>query len=134
MPQRHITVQQAAAIEEVNSPGLYNRLSPSNQASVQAWIQRAISPGTGRTSDGRMSSYGLKHCFERSPGGFYLTNGAFKGAMLAAGYEPRDSTALNWQFRIEPRCPRRIRQQFLGRGTYPYIIDWEGTAEDKTAA
>ncbi len=134
MMQRRLAAERAEANEGSNSSGSYNTLSPAQQAALHAWVGHAIRPGTGRTSAGRMSSYGLKHCFERSPGGFYLTNGAFKGAMLAAGYEPRDSTALNWQFRIEPRCPRRRRQQFLGRGTYPYIIDWEGRAEDKAAA
>lgn len=109
MAHNLIRIEQAAAVVDVNDPTAYATLSASKQATVQAWIRRAIAPGTGRTSAGRMSSYGLKHLFERSaPVGFYMTNGQFKGAMCAAGYEPRDPAALNWQFRIEVRHPLHI--------------------------
>jgi hypothetical protein len=37
----------------------------------------------------------MKHAFERQPYGFYLENGAFKGAMREAGFEPIDPEALN---------------------------------------
>jgi len=116
-----------------NSPENYARLSTEQQAALQAWIGRAIAPGTGRTRDGRISSYVLKHYFERSPGGFYITNGMFKGAMRAAGYDPRDRATLNWQFRIEPRCPRGIRERLRRQGhqyeadrVFPYLDRWEG--------
>ena len=46
------------------------------------------------------TSYGIKHDFERE--GFYLTNGQFKGAMLAAGYDPEKANELNWTFKIKP--------------------------------
>ncbi len=39
-----------------------------------------------------------------------MTNGEFKGAMLAAGYEPVDRTELNWKFRFvfaDPDLPAR---------------------------
>ncbi len=35
----------------------------------------------------RSDSYSLKHLFERSPEGFYLTNGAFKGVMNRYGFK-----------------------------------------------
>lgn len=38
----------------------------------------------------------------RDGGGFYVTNGAFKGAMLAAGYKPVKRGEQNWQFRQRP--------------------------------
>jgi len=68
MMQRRLAAERAEANEGSNSSGSYNTLSPAQQAALHAWVGHAIRPGTGRTSAGRMSSYGLKHCFERSPG------------------------------------------------------------------
>lgn len=48
------------------------------------------------------TSYGLKHKFEHSKDGFYITNGAFKKAMLEAGfdYKPSHSVDKNWCFNV----------------------------------
>ncbi|MBR8700275.1 hypothetical protein IX317_000603 [Fusobacterium sp. DD29] len=45
-------------------------------------------------------SYGLKHVFERSRDGFYITNGTFKGAMLKLGFrhENVQKDGMNWYF------------------------------------
>lgn len=50
------------------------------------------------------TSYGLKHVFEKDTD-IYLTNGQFKGAMLLAGFKPKDRTELNWNFNISSRSP-----------------------------
>lgn len=47
-----------------------------------------------------ISSYGIKHVFERTANGFYMTNGQFKGAMIAAGFKFRYSDQKNWLFNI----------------------------------
>lgn len=39
-----------------------------------------------KTINTRSSSYGLKHIFERSYNGFYITNNQFKHAMKLCGY------------------------------------------------
>ena len=45
-------------------------------------------------------SYRLKHDMEKD-NHIYLTNNAFKDAMLLAGYDPVDPNELNWRYRIE---------------------------------
>lgn len=54
------------------------------------------------------TSYGLKHGFEGSQGGFYITNGQFKGAMLIAGFTPSNTSKLNWHFNISKRSVKQI--------------------------
>ena len=86
-----------------NNASEYADLSAEQKAEVQRWIAKFIAPR--KQIDRRHTSYGLKHGFDRTwaldhPTGFYMSNGAFKGAMLAAGYEPSDRNALNWNFRI----------------------------------
>ncbi len=129
-----------------NSADEYDALTPEKQADLQAWIARAIMPGTGRAKHADYTSDTLKQCYERvrdtddDQHGHDISNGAFKGAMRAAGYEPIDPTALNWTFRIQPRCPLTIRQRaarFWGysiRRDYPYLTNWAGTEWAKAAA
>jgi hypothetical protein len=82
----------------VNSPAGFLRLSEAEQDCLLGWIALAIRPAATR---GRLSSYGLKHAFE-ALGGFYVTNGEFKGAMCAAGYTALDERELNWWYRVKP--------------------------------
>lgn len=85
-------------LNSVDQAERFKELSPDEQAVVLAWIRfvmkRAKTPS-------RISSYGLKHFCERETG-FYITNGAMKGAMLAAGYEPIDETEQNTVYRVRP--------------------------------
>ena len=81
-----------------NDPVDFENLSPEEQAALLAWIAVAIRPA-GRV--GPSDSYIMKHDFETA-GGFYVTNGQFKGAMLAAGYLPVKREELNWRFRQRP--------------------------------
>lgn len=46
------------------------------------------------------TSYGLKHVFETYPGGFHVSNGHFKAAMLIAGFLPENAQMTNWNFAI----------------------------------
>ncbi len=80
----------------LNCPEDHDALWREERAVLRAWI--AANMRAAKTPDPYRTSYGLKHRFEESEGGFYLSNGAFKGAMLAAGYEPADKSELNWRF------------------------------------
>jgi hypothetical protein len=83
-----------------NAPEHYAELTAAQQMELQQWIARTFTP-TSRANS--RTSYGLKHDFEAV--GFYVTNGQFKGAMLAAGYQPTPGTAgeVNWCFRVRIR-------------------------------
>jgi hypothetical protein len=84
-----------------NNPSEYDELLDAEKAALQAWIQLAVEPAD--RADMCRNSYGMKHDFEAV--GFYVTNGMFKGAMLAAGYQPTETTRndINWKFRAKPR-------------------------------
>lgn len=64
---------------------------------VDDWIRANIRKSR-RILSGR-TSYGLKHILQHDTG-IYLTNNAFKDAMLLSGYEPVDPDDLNWRYRI----------------------------------
>lgn len=81
---------------DVNDPAHFERLKPEEKTALAEWIALTLTKGPRRHS---LTSYGLKHVFEKA--GFYVTNGQFKGAMLAAGHEPIDPKALNWSFRVK---------------------------------
>ena len=77
-------------------PREYGELPPDERAELLLWIWHNLKPT--RTAIYRSSSYGLKHHFEDDTG-LYIGNGAFKGAMLEAGYVPVDPRERNWRFR-----------------------------------
>ena len=52
----------------------------------------------------RHTSYGLKHYLEHDTG-IYVTNNAFKDAMLICGFEPADPHELNWHYCISEKSP-----------------------------
>lgn len=79
----------------MDDPAAFGRLSPAQQACLLAWLGHALRPAR-RASP--WTSYGLKHRYQAGTG-IYLTNGEFKGAMLAAGYPPIEPGAQNWRFR-----------------------------------
>lgn len=91
------------APDELDHPAQFDTLSPEQQAALLEWIRLSLVPAKTASRD---TSYGLKHHFQHHA--FYVVNGAFKGAMLAAGYEPTRATrnAPNWCFHAKPACPR----------------------------
>jgi hypothetical protein len=98
-------------MHELDSHLIYDvESSEALKNAVQAWIALVFQPAN--TVYQHTSSYGMKHRFEGSAGNshahLYMTNGEFKGAMLAAGYEPVDREALNWMFRLKPRSPLKL--------------------------
>lgn len=67
------------------------------------WINERIEPFRRKLRpQNRLNSYGLKHVMERETG-VYVTNGQFKGAMQAAGYEAFDTEDINWTYNIQIR-------------------------------
>lgn len=99
-----------------NDPRQYEQLTEEKRAALREWLRWAVRPAA-RAS--RRTTYGIKHDFERD--GFYVSNGAFKGALLEAGYEisEQNKAANNWRFRIQPTCPARcVPNGLIGRGWY----------------
>lgn len=84
---------------DANAPRCWEQLAPDQQAALVGWIRGVLVPAHRAF---HRTSYGMKHDFEREPGGFYVTNGMFKGAMLAAGHQPVDASEINWRFRVKP--------------------------------
>jgi hypothetical protein len=82
-----------------NDPNCFQQLEAERQAVLVGWIREVLARARRTFS---RSSYGMKHDFEREPEGFYVTNGMFKGAMLAAGHAPVDKSELNWLFKVKP--------------------------------
>jgi len=87
-------------LELHNQPEAFNYLTPGEQDRLIRWIKEYLSPI--KSINDRHTSYGLKHRFG-SQGGFYIGNGAFKGAMLACGYKVKDKSELNWSFNISQK-------------------------------
>ena len=104
-------------INQANAPEEFQQLEPEQQAALVDWIRAVLEPA--KTIFYR-TSYGMKHDFEREPDGFYNRNGAFKGAMLAAGFRPVNERELNWRFRVRPARELDSREKhelhLIGRG------------------
>lgn len=83
-----------------NQPEAFRYLTPGEQSRLKDWIKENLQPI--QSINERHTSYGLKHRFENQDG-FYISNGAFKGAMLACGYRVSDKSELNWRFNISQK-------------------------------
>ena len=91
-----------------NQPEAFDYLTPGEQQHLTNWIKANFEPI--KTFNDRHTSYGLKHIFERK-GGFYIGNGAFKGAMLDCCYKVKDKAALNWVFNLSEKSVKAIRSK-----------------------
>jgi len=90
-------VNKRREVHPLDLPAAYDELSQAEKDALAYWIEHAICKATRYS---KRTSYGIKHDFERD--GFYLTNGQFKGAMLAAGHQPENAQELNWRFKVKP--------------------------------
>jgi hypothetical protein len=86
---------------DVNHPNEFNKLSQEEILTLASWVATYLDPITSFNE--RHTSYGMKHLFESSKEGFYVTNGAFKGAMLDCGFKVKEKTALNWVFNVSEK-------------------------------
>ena len=91
---------------DVDLPSAYDKLSEDQKAILQRWIDDNIAKV--KTINDGCTSYGLKHFFEASEGGFYITNGMFKGAMLAAGFYTNNEDDLNWNFNVSRKSVKEL--------------------------
>jgi hypothetical protein len=107
-PQRLTREEVAERERQANDPAAFQRLTPEEQSALVDWIRAVLAPAK---TVFRRNSYGMKHDFAREPDGFYIYNGAFKGAMLAAGFRPVDKEEVNWRFRVKPAHPLCRREQ-----------------------
>ncbi|CAM3862145.1 hypothetical protein [Alkalicoccus chagannorensis] len=87
-------------LEDVNQPEQYELLTEEQQDALKVWIRECLEPHTVKNYTDHITSYGLKHRFQYSNIGFYVSNGAMKGAMEAAGFSPKSRTDLNWKFKL----------------------------------
>ena len=83
----------------LNDPGEFYKLDPETQGKLLDWISINLTKRKGFNY--RYSSYRLKHLLP-----FYVTNGAFKGAMIRAGFRVADKAQLNWNFNVYIRKGR----------------------------
>jgi len=84
-----------------DEPERFYELSEDDKKVLLKWIAEKITPQKRYYT--KYTSYGLKHIFSGDIGGFYVSNGEFKGAMLWSGYIPKDRDALNWIFKMSDK-------------------------------
>ena len=86
-----------------NSYKHFDKLTDGEQYTLCKWINDNFIKT--KTPNNRHTSYGLKHIFENTVDGFYITNGQFKGAMCNCGFKPKNKNDLNWIFYISQKSP-----------------------------
>ncbi len=96
--------------EYCDNPARFDDLNAAQREDVLDWIDAVFT--ARKTPNRNRTSYGYKHDYAgyrnrtaqtNELGDHYLLNGAFKGAMLCAGFEPVDRTAQNWTFCVTYR-------------------------------
>ncbi|NHC42098.1 hypothetical protein G6549_19355 [Bacillus sp. MM2020_1] len=86
---------------DANHPNDFEKLSQQEMFNLASWVATYLN--RIKSFNERHTSHGMKHLFKRSENGFYVTNGAFKGAMLDCGFMVKDKTALNWVFNVSEK-------------------------------
>jgi hypothetical protein len=64
----------------------FKELSDEQQAALCGWIARTLEVDPDRRPSSYHTSYHLKHVFERSPDGFYVSDEQFRCAMWLSGF------------------------------------------------
>lgn len=68
-----------------------------------SWIKNNLVPV--KSFNDKVSSYFLKHIFERADVGFYIDNDDFKTAMTDCGFSVKNPDDQNWVFNISKESP-----------------------------
>lgn len=89
-----------------DSPCLLLSLPQDEQRKLVSWC---LELGKIKTFNKGISSYGLKHLFGNGRAGFYVSNGAIKGAMIVADFKIKDEQELNWFFNISQKGINQVR-------------------------
>lgn len=103
-------IEKPTPYSSSNNPNEYEELTDQQKNALHLWIDETLEPLRISKYNNSPSSYYLKHLFEESENGFYISNGVFKGAMLAAGFEPAKRDELNWHFKLSNKTRK------IGRG------------------
>jgi len=104
----------------VNDPSAYDDLDDATKAALAEFCAEVLCTAATIDRSRHVTSYRLKHFYEiwqrdrinngESTGHSYVVNGAFKGAMMAAGYKPCGDDVnmqrINWRF----HC--RVKKQY----------------------
>lgn len=107
MSAAHVSSDLSYLHRDADLPSQFDLLTQAEQAAVQQWLIERFEPAARKPRFvSTWSSYGIKHRFG-SNGGFYLTNGAMKGALLHAGFVPVDAGKRNWKVFARERVPER---------------------------
>ena len=85
---------------EDDNPASFLNLSPQEKTTLVAWVLNTLVKG--KSSNTEITSYGIKHLFDKSLNGFYVKNGVMKGAMFVTGFKVADKQSKNWCFNIKP--------------------------------
>lgn len=94
-------------MEKANMPEDFYELSVNEQQILVNWCKQLDKI---KTFNKWHNSYNLKHIFEFSENGFYVTNGAFKQAMILAGFNYRkQGDGTNWIFNISEKSVKKLR-------------------------
>lgn len=88
---------------EHDAPELFDKLPEDRKKEIVAYIRKTY---TDADEYNISTSYGMKHGKTEEALG-YLKNGEFKGAMLAAGFEPKYYLSANWEFKCKEKRPAR---------------------------
>lgn len=84
-----------------DTPNEYELLPPQIREQLDEWVEEGFRP-TRFFYNHAFSSFGLKRLF-RQQTGIPVSNGAIKGAMVKAGFLPKDQYEIVWYFRISRR-------------------------------
>ena len=94
----------------VNSTENFELLTAEEQAQLVEW-RRSLEKS--KSINKHHTSYGIKHAFQYG-GGFYVTNGAFKQAMLLAGFNHKEcESRINWRFNVSQKS---IKASLMSKG------------------
>lgn len=93
------SLPQAVDKNACDDPKQFLLLSDEDKIGLVSWIINSLEPC--KTFNHTASSYYLKHLFNDSPTGVYVTNGAFKGAMAICGFKVANDYLRNWNFNIK---------------------------------
>lgn len=92
---------------EDDNPASFLSLSPQEKTTLVAWVLNTLVKGKSINTE--ITSYGIKHLFDKSLNGFYIKNGVMKGAMLIAGFKVNDMQQQNWCFNIRQSSLTNMR-------------------------
>ncbi|WP_125762282.1 hypothetical protein [Companilactobacillus hulinensis] len=93
---------------EDDNPASFLSLSPQEKTTLVAWVLNTLVKGKSINTD--ITSYGIKHLFDKPLNGFYVKNGVMKGAMLIAGFTTDNIKQRNWSFNVAEASYKNVHR------------------------